>query len=104
MRLKYRLARAARGNLQEISDYLVENAGPNAALQIITAIMETIVTLSGQPRAGVVADQYGAGVRKFPAGNYMIYYRLIRSRGIEVLHVFHAARNQRKAWKAKPDS
>jgi plasmid stabilization system protein ParE len=101
MRLKYRLARSARANLREISDYLVENAGPYVALQIVTVVMETIVTLSGQPRAGVVADQFGAGVRKFPAGNYMIYYRVIRSRGIEILHVFHTARNQRKAWKDK---
>jgi toxin ParE1/3/4 len=100
MRFKYRLARSARANLQEISDYWAENVGPYVAFQIVNAVMETIVTLSGQPRAGVVADQFGAGVRKFPAGNYMIYYRLTRSR-IEILHVFHTARDQRKAWKAK---
>jgi plasmid stabilization system protein ParE len=104
MRLKYRLTRTARGNLQEISDYLVEKAGPNVAFEIVTAIMETIITLSGQPQAGVAADQFGAGVRKFPAGNYMIYYRLTRSRRIEILHVFHSARNQRKAWKAERNS
>jgi plasmid stabilization system protein ParE len=98
MSLKYRLARSARANLREISDYLVENAGPNVAFHIITAIMETIITLSGQPRAGVVADQFGADVRKFPAGKYMIYYHVTRSRGIEILHVFHTARNQTTAW------
>ena len=60
--------------------------------------METLLTISGHPRAGVVADQFGASVRKFPAGKYMVYYRPY-SKGIEVLHVFHGARNQKKAWK-----
>ena len=65
---------------------------------MVGGIMETLLTISGHPRAGVVADQFGASVRKFPAGKYMVYYRPY-SKGIEVLHVFHGARNQKKAWK-----
>ena len=60
--------------------------------------METLLTISEHPRAGVVADQFGASVRRFPAGKYMVYYRPY-SKGIEVLHVFHGARNQKNAWK-----
>ena len=48
--------------------------------------------------AGVAAEQFGASVRKFPAGNYMIYYRTGRSRTMQILHVFHGAREQSKAW------
>jgi plasmid stabilization system protein ParE len=48
--------------------------------------------------AGVAAEQFGLSVRKFPAGNYMIYYRTGRSRSIQILHVFHGARQQGKAW------
>ncbi len=99
MRLNYKLARAASRNLQEISDYWTAEAGPDVALGILSGIMETIITLSGQPRAGVVAEQFGRGVRRFPAGKYMIYYRPYRSRGIEILHVFHGARDQPKAWR-----
>lgn len=98
--MKYRLARAARRNLEEIADFWTSEAGPDVALKIIVTIMETIITLSSQPRAGVIAQHFGKGVRKFPAGNYMVYYRVRRSTVIEILHVFHGARDQRKAWKA----
>jgi plasmid stabilization system protein ParE len=68
-----------------------ERAGADVALRIITAILETIITLSEQPGIGVTASQFGEGVRKLPAGRYMIYYRRRKARGIEVLHVFHGA-------------
>ena len=99
MRSRYRLARSARRNLQQISDYWVNEAGDDVALRIIEGILETITALADQPRAGVAAEQFGAGVRKFPAGTYMIYYRRSRSSRIEILHVFHGARDQRKAWR-----
>jgi plasmid stabilization system protein ParE len=38
------------------------------------------------------------GVLRFPAGSYLIYYR--KKRGlIQILHVFHAAREQASAFK-----
>lgn len=97
--MNYRLAQAARRNLQEIADYWTAEAGPDRALEVVAGIMETIITLSEQPRAGVAAEQFGRGVRKFPAGKYMIYYRPYRLTHIEILHVFHGARDQQKAWR-----
>jgi plasmid stabilization system protein ParE len=98
MRFNYKLSRSARRNLQEISDYWMTEAGEGVALRIATDILETIITLSSQPRAGAPAEQFGEGVRKFAAGKYIIYYRLRPPRAVEVLHVFHGARDQRKAW------
>ena len=37
-----------------------------------------------------------AGVRCFPAGKYLIYYRRTRI-GTEILHIFHGAQNQKRA-------
>jgi toxin ParE1/3/4 len=99
MRSRYRLARSARRNLQQISDYWVNEAGEEVALRIVTGILEPIAALAEHPRAGLAAEQFGASVRKFPAGRYMIYYRPSRSNRIEILHVFHGARDQRKAWR-----
>lgn len=99
MKFPYRITASARTNLQEIADYWTSRAGADAALKVLTRIMETILLLSGQPRAGIGAGQFGAGVKKFPAGDYIIYYCLYRaSKGVEILHVFHGARDQRKAW------
>ena len=104
MRFNYHLSRAARRNLQEISDYWTAQAGEGAALRFVTGILETIITLSSRPRAGVPAEQFGEGVRKLAAGKYIIYYRLRPTRAVEVLHVFHGARDRQKAWlgEAKP--
>lgn len=101
MKRAYRITRSAKRNLQEISDYWAECAGPDVALTVVTSITETMITLADQPKAGMVAGDFGEGMRKFPAGNYIIYYRVYRSRGIEILHVFHGARNQMRAWKGK---
>jgi len=99
MRSRYRLARSARRNLQQISDYWVMAAGEEAALRIVTGILETIAALAEHPLAGIAAQQFGTSVRRFPTGKYMIYYRAVRSTAIEILHVFHGARDQRKAWR-----
>ena len=97
MRVRYKLACSARRDLQGISDYLTAEAGEDVALRIVTGILDAIVNVSTQPRAGVAAGTFGEGVRKFPVGKYMVYYRPFRSR-IEILHVFHGARDQGKAW------
>ena len=67
MRLGYKLARSAARNLQEVSDYWTAEAGEEVALRIVTGILETIITLAEQPRAGVAAEEFGTSVRKFPA-------------------------------------
>lgn len=97
---RYRLTRSAKRDLQEISDYWSERASPDIALQIVTDIVETIIILATQPKMGATADQFGVGVRKFPAGKYVIYYRSYPKR-VEILHLFHGAREQRKAWKSE---
>ncbi len=98
MTATYRIARSARRDLQEISDYWIFEAGEDVASRVVGGVIETVITISHHPHAGVAADQFGQRVRKFPAGKYMIYYRPYSS-GIEILHVFHGARLQAKAWR-----
>jgi len=93
-----KFTRSARRDLQDIADFWTSEAGENQALQVLAGVMQTMITMSAHPRAGVLASQFGADVRKFPAGQYMIYYRPW-AKGIEILHVFHGARDQNKAWK-----
>jgi len=38
-------------------------------------------------------------VKCFPAGKYLIYYRNTRG-GTDILHIFHGARDQRRALRA----
>jgi plasmid stabilization system protein ParE len=46
--------------------------------------------------AGAAADEIQTGLRKFPVGMYIVYYRVAKCT-IKIVHVFHAKRNQRKA-------
>jgi len=98
MSATYRIARSARSDLQEISDYWTSEAGEDVASRVVGGVVETMTTISHHPQAGIAADQFGERVRKFPAGRYMIYYRPY-SKGIEILHVFHGARRQARAWR-----
>src|SRR5690349_23427098 len=100
MKVGSRLARAATKDLMGISDYWTAKASPEVAYRIVSTIMENILLLTNMPELGYAADDLGAGVRKFLVGKYLIYYRQRRA-VIEVLHLFHGARDQRKAWNVR---
>jgi toxin ParE1/3/4 len=59
--------------------------------------MERFWLLGEYPGCGRACEDMAQGIRCFPAGRYLIYFRKSR-RGIEIAHVFHGARDQRKAW------
>jgi len=101
MTSRFQIARPAKRDLQEITDYCTAEWGFEAAATVVNRIMEVIKMLANYPMAGVAAEQFGASVRKFPAGRYVIYYRQGRTKRIGILHVFHGARDQVRAWKAR---
>jgi plasmid stabilization system protein ParE len=55
MRFNYILARSARRNLQEVSEYWMVQAGEDVALRVVAEIVETIITISSQPRVDAPA-------------------------------------------------
>jgi plasmid stabilization system protein ParE len=67
------------------------------ALRIVRGIIETILLLSQQKRMGRAMAEFRPGVRRFPSGRYVIYYCVPGTR-IQVLHVFHGSRDQKRAW------
>ena len=94
---RYRLSRTAKRELQDISDYWSERAGPDYAVRILAKLIDTILLFSQQQRAGRPAEDFGPGVRRFPAGRYMVYYRIVRGK-LHVLRVIHGSRDQERAW------
>jgi plasmid stabilization system protein ParE len=52
MSFRYKIARSAKRDVQEVSDYWSAQAGEGVALRVVNRILETIITLSSQPRAG----------------------------------------------------
>ena len=101
---RYRIARSAARDLDEIFIYWARRVSIETAERIITSITERFWLIGQHPNAGKATDDIAVGTRCFPAGKYLIYYRK-RTYGIDVLHIFHGARNQEKVFKKrkKPD-
>jgi toxin ParE1/3/4 len=95
--MRYRVTEDAERDLDEIFLYWATRASLEAADRVVDRITERFWLLGEHPDAGKPAG-IAAGVKCFPAGKYLIYYRNTRH-GTDILHIFHGARNQRSAFK-----
>ncbi len=96
--MAYWVSKGAARDLDEIFLYWAERAGLRVADRLADSITDRLWILSEHPDAGRPSEDIAAGVRCFPAGKYLIYYRKTRS-GIDILHIFHGARDQKRAFK-----
>jgi toxin ParE1/3/4 len=96
--MRYRLSRDAERDLDEIFVYWAKRASLEVADRLIDSIVDRFWLLAEYPDAGKPVEDIAAGVKSFPAGKYLIYYRKTR-RGTEILHVFHGAQDQRRAFR-----
>ena len=98
--MSYRVSRAAHRDLLEIFLYWAERASLKVADRIVERISARFRLLGEHPGAGKSAENIAPGVRCFAAGKYLIYYRKSR-RTVDVLHIFHSARDQQATFSEK---
>jgi toxin ParE1/3/4 len=96
--MRYRVSEDAERDLDEIFLFWATRSTLEAADRVVERITERLWLLGEHPDAGKAAGGIAAGVKCFPAGKYLIYYRKARH-GTDILHIFHGARNQRSAFK-----
>lgn len=97
--MKFRVAKTAERELDEIFVYSARRAGVKVADKLIDAIAERFALLGDYPLAGRKCEELTPDAFQFPAGDYLIYYR--RRRGINsILHIFHGARDQVHAFRS----
>jgi toxin ParE1/3/4 len=96
--MHYRVSENTERDLDEIFLYWANRASLEAADRVVDRITERFWLLGEHPDAGKSAADIAAGVRCFPAGKYLSYYRKTR-RGTDILHIFHGARDQSNAFK-----
>jgi|SRR5215469_14385476 len=96
--MKYRVSRDAADDLDQIFCYWAKRAGLEVADRLVDSITERFWLLADYPDIGHAADNIAPGVRCFPAGKYLIYYRRQGGR-TQILHVFHGARDQKRAYR-----
>lgn len=99
---RYNISRAAIADLDAIWQYIAERSSAETATDFLFRLYETFASIGLSPRAGVdMPDLTPGGLRKFPMGNYLIYYRASGGR-IVVSRVLHGKRLQRRALSSKP--
>src|ERR1700675_2347026 len=98
--MSYRVSRAAHRDLLEIFLDWAERASLKVAARIVERITARFRLLGEHPGAGKSAENLAPGVRCFAAGKYLIYYRKSRQT-VDVLHIFHSARDQRSTFSEK---
>ncbi|HAE51141.1 MAG: hypothetical protein CMO30_16410 [Tistrella sp.] len=91
--MTFRLRPAAANDIASIALTIAED-DPLAAQRWRGRILEYCRRIGEMPYIGVARPEARPGLRLFPAGNYLIFYR-ITSEGVDVIRVVHGARRWR---------
>jgi toxin ParE1/3/4 len=84
-------------DLLEIAAYIARD-NPRAADALIDKIDQKLQLLAQFPGLGPERPEFAEGLRSFPIGNYIIFYRRIED-GIVVVRVLHGARDLRRIFR-----
>jgi toxin ParE1/3/4 len=94
---RFRLAPQANAYLDQIWHYVVRKSSQEMANRLIESLTDRIGALCSMPLAGRSRAEMAPGLRSFPCGEYVIYYRKVRGR-IVIVRIIHGARDQKSAW------
>ena len=87
----YELTQRAHCDLEEVDDYLARR-DVKAARDFIFRIVEIFELLAEHPEIGRRRPELKTGLRSFPVGNYVVYYR-VADRRVQILRDSHGARD-----------
>ncbi len=88
---RVRFSHRATHDIAEIGAYIAKD-NESISKDFISRIREKCRSFSATPLIGRKCEEFGAGVRVFPFGNYLIFYRLLKTE-IVITRVIHGARN-----------
>jgi toxin ParE1/3/4 len=98
-----RISNEAERDLDQIWQYLWRESGSSdVANGFIDKLTARIGALEHSPKAGRQRDSMEAGLRAFPIGNYIVYYRE-DDQFVTVSRVIHGNREQNAAFSEDPD-
>jgi toxin ParE1/3/4 len=81
----------AEADLVDIWRYIAQDSPANAD-RLLDRINDTMNRLAAVPFMGQARFDLALGLRMFPVGSYLIFFRPIQE-GIEVIRVLHGKRN-----------
>jgi toxin ParE1/3/4 len=84
-------SRAANADLVQIGDFIARN-NPERALSFVRELRASAAQLGELPQAYPLLPRHASsGIRRRPAGNYLIFYRVDEAR-VMILRIIHGAR------------
>lgn len=96
-----RIARRAERDIAKITDYLDEHAVAGTAERFVDELTLRQAAYARQPMMGDLREDLDEGLRSFLVlRNYVVIYQPIDD-GIEILRIFHAARNHSRYLKGE---
>ena len=85
-------ARSYQAELDALEIWVhVARHDPAAADRLVDRFTSVIARLAGHPLMGRSAEHLLPGLRSFPSGDYLIFYRAVDD-GVCVVRIFHGAR------------
>ena len=78
-------------DLEDIWSYIAED-NTKAADALYNKIQEKFHKLAEAPQIGRNRPEIGEGIRSFPIGNYVVFYRIV-SEGVYISRVLHGKRD-----------
>jgi toxin ParE1/3/4 len=74
--MAHRLAPEAEADLDELWFYIASNGSVDAADRFVDALTTRFFLLATHTRAGRQRNDFSAGLRMFPVGDYVVLYRV----------------------------
>src|SRR3954447_26672550 len=86
-----RFTSEAASDLNDVHDYLAQR-NPATAARVVQEFERVCRLLAQFPLMGARRDTLLPGMRSFPSGNYIIFYRPLDD-GVEILRIVHGSRD-----------
>lgn len=100
---RIRVSSLAEKDLDEIWYHIATRSGSiEIADGVIHSITRTFSLFADTPDAGIRRDEIEPGVRTFPVGKYIIYYRE-SGKYLVISRVIHGMRDQTAAYRLDPE-
>ena len=91
---RFRIARSAVADLDEIWLYIARNQSIEAAERVVNLLTSKFSLLAASPGIGRRRPELGLEIQSFPVQNYRIYYRQEKRGIVRILYVRHAKREE----------
>jgi toxin ParE1/3/4 len=93
---QYRLTRRAEADLDDIAAYTLQHWGQTQMDAYIRALFDRFEWLASKPKVGRERPEIGRGVRSYPEGSHIVFYREVGT-VIEIAAIPHQAMDVR-SW------